>query len=218
MKLTKVLSCIFLTAFTAGLFTSANAQSERKIYLNEGFGSYATNLHSIEGYTIADEAYFNITDLNEYNKGAYFTEGASPSITKTFEEKTDARLVLSMVVQTYGKLPSFNVNLMDGTSPTMVLAVNSGKISLNNNKSIGYIGSNKTTRIDLVMDNTCGRVSVYIDGRMKTKEWSVKSFKKSYDGISVVQNSSNAPFAIDNISVYSGKEPDKSIVENLHNK
>ena len=53
---------------------------------------------------------------------------------------------------------------------------------------------------------------------MKTKEWSVKSFKKSYDGISVVQNSSNAPFAIDNISVYSGKEPDKSIVENLHNK
>ena len=218
MKLTKVLSCVFLTAFAACLFTSANAQSERKIYLNEGFGSYATNLHSIEGYTIADEAYFNITDLNEYNKGAYFTEGASPSITKTFEEKTDARLVLSMVVQTYGKLPSFNVNLMDGTSPTMVLAVNSGKISLNNNKSIGYIGSNKTTRIDLVMDNTCGRVSVYIDGRMKTKEWSVKSFKKSYDGISVVQNSSNAPFAIDNISVYSGKEPDKSIVENLHNK
>lgn len=205
-----ILALLILSVPTASF---AGGLSAGKVYLNDGFGAYPTNAHEIAGYVISNKEFFQIAEISASNKAAFFEGGGNTSLTRLFDGNLSGFAVVSLVIKTYQKRPSFDVSLTNKTAKHTILSVTDGNIVLKDKKSAGSILANSLTSVDLVLDIPNGRVSIYLNGKRSISEWKMEGYKTMYDGISVSQKSADAAFAADNIAVYGGKKPDAAMTE-----
>ncbi|MBQ8525132.1 MAG: heparinase II/III family protein [Clostridia bacterium] len=192
---------------------SAFAAEEPKVYLNDGFGSYTTNLRSPEGYTVLNQQYFAVEEYGARDKIAKFAADGKVSIEKTFAEVTSREFVVSTEVVSYSKAPSYRVLLMSGTASVELYSVKNGTLYISgNNKNVASITPAGKSKLDAVVDSKYNRVSFYIDGKLKLKEWKIAAVKDVYSGIKIEQTGSSE-MGISSIAVYDGKKPDAKITD-----
>ncbi len=214
-KIWSVFAAILLMIANIG---AAHAEENPKIYLNDGFGQYNTNIHEPEGYAVTSQDGLQIKEISAKNKVLYFDANDTTAVSKTFTTPIqDNSFVISAQITSYDKLPSMGVILLNGTTEYKIFEIQNGKITLNDGKYARCLRTKKTVRIDAVIDNKFGRIMLYGDGREKIAEWKMAQKGPKYTSIKLQQLSSEVPFALDSIVVYSGEKPDSDIADSSYN-
>ena len=209
----------FIGIFTSAVIALATAitalAAEPTVYLNEGFGTYATNARTIDGYTLTDTDGLVIEENGTNNKGLKFGANGAASIEKTFESAIEENyLVISAYIRSYDMLPSLNITMKNGTAQYNILDIKAGAVEMSDKKKTQILRSKRTVRIDAVIDNRYGRITLYSEGKDKIAQWKMGGYNGAYTSVKLTQKSTNVEFMLDNFAVYSAKKPDVSIVDN----
>lgn len=219
MKNKSIISIFLSVALLCSMLlpVGAFAAKETVVYLNDGFGSYTTNLRFIDGYTITNQQFFTVAEYGSRDKIARFAEKGKVSIEKAFSSTTGKMFVVSTELVSLSKAPSFRVLLMNGTASAELYAVKNGSIYISsNNKTASSIPPVTKSRIDAVVDANHNRVSFYIDGKLVLKEWKIAAIKDTYTGIRFEQTG-DSEMGISSVAVYDGKKIDTKICDNSFN-
>ena len=192
------------------------------VYLCEGFGSYQTNTYELEGYdTVGD-----VQVVEEKSEKCLLLHHDTYSqISKKFENPLEGSFIFSFDLKGGKHRVCMDVGLSSATEKYLLLKVDENALKLSDGKQVGTLTGDRFTKVAVGYNALSGRITVWIDGKIKAGNWAMSSSSSSYSGIYMRHAAQCGDVYIDNLAVYEGTAIDDSIkdlrytdekMENLH--
>ena len=193
---------------------SVFADNKVKVYVNEGFGEFAANSHTVSGYDVVGDA--KIAHDGVRNKSLLLKGNSIIDFAGALKESYNGDFVYSFDIKISDGSSSVNAGVKSDTTKFPLIKIEDRKALMADLKKAGTILPNAYTNIAVSYCKADKRIDVYINNGCTVEKWKLKSAPGSINGFFVSKLSGDADVYIDNIKFYTGSKIQKILDSNAY--